>query len=63
MSLNILDILIIISFSVVMSDISKASYSEFFQLSVVYFRLFANVQNKDSSDERVSEKNCVIAYC
>lgn len=34
-----------------------------FQLSVVYFRLFANVQNKDSSDERVSEKNCVIAYC
>lgn len=29
-----------------------------FQLSVVYFRLFANVQNKDSSDERVSEKNC-----
>lgn len=26
-----------------------------FQLSVVYFRLFANVQNKSSSDELISE--------
>lgn len=41
----------------------KSIIFRIFQLSVVYFRLFANVQNKSSSDELVSEKNCVIAYC